>query len=354
MTDFDFESRRATPQWLTAILRKNNFLSQGEVLSVDHEKPKLSLLPFVSDLVLLKVAYTENSRGRKPERIILKAIKPRFVVSEEHRELNFYNAVLDIQDELPLVTCYGTAVCPETKQYCLLLEDLTATHHQPPAPLPPLQRESEAAVSVLAAVHAYFWHHPDMGNGVFIRPSKDGVADYFQYTAGLYPKFADFLEDRIPERRKKIYQMVFDKAPGLIWPLLSDHKKLTVTHGDAHFRNFLYPNNRENSRCAIFDWQSWGVGTVTRDLSYMIAFQWFPERRQRLELPLLKFYLEVLSTHGIHYDWEDIMTEYRISVIMNLLLPVQWQYHGYAPGIWWNYLERAFAAFEDLDCRALL
>ncbi len=352
MVNFDFETNQATPEWLTSVLSRNGFLLNVRVLSI--EQTKFAAGAFISNFVSLRVTYSPGSLGSKPQKIILKAIKPELVESEKHRELNFYNLVFDIQTELPLLTCFGTEICPETNQYCLLLEDLTTTHHQSPSPIPPHQSECEEAIAVLASIHAYWWGHPPFDDSVFVRPSENQINGYFQYCASVfYPKFFDFLGDRLPENRRKIYELVFKKAPKLFWDRISPYEKQTLTHGDAHFLNFLYPNN-EKDRCVIFDWQSCGIRIGAKDLAYMIAFQWYRERRQRMELPLLKHYHIELLKRQIHYTWEDLLYDYRVFVITNLLYPVEWHFFSYPPRVWWDRLEKGFAAFEDLDCLELL
>ncbi len=128
----------------------------------------------------------------------------------------------------------------------------------------------------------------------------------------------------------------------------------TVTHGDSHYWNFLFPRNKEENQCVIIDWQSWGIGLGAEDLAYMIALFWYPERRQRMEQPLLKFYLEEMQKQHIDYVWNDFWTEYRISVIFNLLSPVFRQSRDRHPAIWWPLLESGFGAFEDLNCLEFL
>ncbi len=86
----------------------------------------------------------------------------------------------------------------------------------------------------------------------------------------------------------------------------------------------------------------------------MIAFQWYRERRQRMELPLLKHYHNELLKRQILYTWEDLLSDYRVCVITNLLFPVEWHSYSYPARSWWDRLEKAFAAFEDLDCMELL
>jgi hypothetical protein len=81
----------------------------------------------------------------------------------------------------------------------------------------------------------------------------------------------------------------------------------------------------------------------------MIGLHWYPERRKALEGRLLRRYHERLCEAGISgYAWEDCQQDYRISMMMSLLIPVwQWQ-RGIHPCIWWSHLERGFEAFKDL------
>ena len=352
MVNFNFKTKQATPEWLTSVLSRNGFLSNGKVSSI--EQSKFASASFISNFISLRLTYSPGSLGPKPPKIILKAIKPEFVETEEHRELNFYNLVFDIQTELPLLTCFGTEICPETNQYCLLLEDLTTTHHQSTYPVPPFQSECEEAIAVLAFIHAYWWGHPPVEYSVFVRPSENRLNKFFQYCENVYPEFVDFLGDRLSEKRKKIYELVLEKLPKLLWEHFSPYERQTLMHGDAHFWNFLYPNNVKDNRCVIYDWQSRGVGIGAKDLAYMIAFQWYRERRQQMELPLLKHYQNELLKRQVLYTWEDLLSDYRVCAITNLLFPVEWHSFNYPHTTWWDRLEKAFAAFEDLDCMELL
>ncbi len=87
----------------------------------------------------------------------------------------------------------------------------------------------------------------------------------------------------------------------------------------------------------------------------MIANAWFPERRQRLERPLLRRYHAALRRHGVGgYAWADCWDDYRLLVATNPFTPAfQWQ-RGGAPLVWWANLERAMHAFEDLGCAEFL
>lgn len=354
LVTFNFKANQATPEWLTSVLIKNGFLLKGKVSSLEQTTPELATSSFIATFVSLRVTYSPGSVGVKPQSIIIKIIKPKYVEPEEHRELNFYNSVFDVQNELPLLTCFGTEICPDTNQYCLLFEDLTTTHHQSPSPVPPIQSECKEAISALASIHGYWWNHSRFGDPLFIRPSEYQIEKYFHNFANVYPGFVDFLGDRISAKRKKIYKRVLEKAPKIIWDRLFPHEKQTISHGDAHFWNFLYPNNKETDHCVMLDWQGWEIGLAAKDLAYMIAYRWLPERRQNLELPLLEFYFSELSKYQINYTWDDLLVDYRICVIMNLILPVLWYSYNFAPNLWWNNFEKAFASFEDLECMEFL
>ncbi|MHC4426725.1 MAG: aminoglycoside phosphotransferase family protein [Planctomycetota bacterium] len=355
MDKFDFEKKQATPEWLTSILAKNEFLSKGKVSSIEQEISKSIGFTITSTYFSLKVNYSKESSSLLPSKILMKMIKPEFYDAGQ-KEVDFYDAVVNTKTPLlPVMTCYGTEKSPKTKQCYILLDDLTHTHYQTKWPLPPAQDQCKEAITVLAKMHAYWWNHSRFEEPIFELPSEEGVRKSIQQAEKLFPKFVNFLGDRLSEKRKKTYDLVFEKLPELCWSRLSSPKRLTLIHRDAHYWNFLFPRNKEENQCVIIDWQSWGIGVGAVDLSKMIALRWYPERRQRMEQPLLKFYLEEMQKQHIDYVWNDFWTDYRVCVIVNLLNPVflhsMLDLH---PAIWWPNLERGFAAFEDLNCLEFL
>lgn len=130
---------------------------------------------------------------------------------------------------------------------------------------------------------------------------------------------------------------------------------LTLSHGDAHWWNFLYPREGVGGGALVFDWHLWHVGVPTKDLAYMIALNWYPSRRAALEVPLLRRYHAALVAAGVRgYSWDDCLLEYRRLVLRELFVPV-WQWSsGMRPALWWSSLERIWLAFEDLGCEELL
>jgi hypothetical protein len=84
-----------------------------------------------------------------------------------------------------------------------------------------------------------------------------------------------------------------------------------------------------------------------------MAVLWFPERRARLEQPLLRHYLDELGQRGVAFAWEPLWNDYRLSVVRHLFTPVVLS-GLLLPAIWWPHLDRICAAFDDLECAELL
>jgi len=351
MVKFDFEDKQASPEWLTSVLTKNGSLSKGKVSSVVQEPVAVPNSNQIADFYSLKVEYTSANMNGLPSRFLIKLIKPGFY---GEKEIDFYKLITEEQPTFPMVRCFGVEKFPDIKRGYVLLEDLRETHHQPGWQLSPTSNECGDAVATLAKFHAHWWNHPRFGEPNFDIPTEEELLNSTRSIEKGFTQFADFMGDRLSEDRRRIYHLALEKAPQLLWSRITSLKHLTLFHGDAFYWNFLYPNNKRMDECVILDWRNWGVGLGSRDLAYMMALHWYPERRQRMEKTLLKGYLKELHKRYIDYNWEDLQIDYRISVIFNLAIPVIQHLEGAPAIIWWDHIERAFAAFEDLDCMELL
>jgi hypothetical protein len=87
----------------------------------------------------------------------------------------------------------------------------------------------------------------------------------------------------------------------------------------------------------------------------MIVMWWYPERRARMEEPLVRRYHRQLIAQGVEdYDWEQCWNDYRLSATRILLYPVWMHAEGRSPTLWWPILEKSMLAFQDLECIELL
>ena len=217
------------------------------------------------------------------------------------------------------------------------------------------QRSSTAtgAIRALARLHAAWWNDNRLGRGIGTGWNDDRISELCNDTEQVVRSFLAFLGDALSPRRRTIYEQLLALQPELRHRQMA--RPLTVTHGDAHWGNFLFPRDARIDTAALVDWELWEVAPAANDLAYHIALWSWPERRHRLELPLLRTYHSELARWGVNdYAWETCVQDYRLFVA-KLPLGVAWMWHRHlAPLVWWDNLERALLAFEDLDCAQLL
>jgi aminoglycoside phosphotransferase (APT) family kinase protein len=201
-----------------------------------------------------------------------------------------------------------------------------------------------------ARIHAAWWDDPRLG--VTVGRWRDDAAWAEAFSTAL-ARFTERFGHLLPAERHDLYQQLIDRAP----VLAARHharRNLTVIHGDAHAWNFFLPHDGHET-VRLLDWEDWSIGTPTDDLAYMMAMLWYPDRRHRLEQPLLDHYHAALIAAGDNgYDREALADDYRLSVLWLIARPIWQATRGIAGRVWWNNLERIFLAVDDLGCRDLL
>lgn len=341
-----------SPQWLSGVLRREGSLNQGHVVGIKLSESRTLLVSTISHL---EIEYSDDATTDAPSRLFLKvsnqSLMPQSGRGEQPNELEFYNSIARLMPDLPVPRCYDAAFSDETGDSHLLLEDLSETHHAPPLPS---FHECERAIDCLAELHAFWWEHPCLGRTVGRTLSDEEISGIAQLTASNYIKFANALGDRLSNEWRRIYESVIGTFPRP-WVRLSNTKGLTLTHGDAHMGNFLFPRQAGRGRVYLIDWQLWHVHKGPRDLAFMITLYWEPETRLRMERALLKRYYEGLLRRGVKgYEWKDCWKDYRWSAVRNIFIPIlQWS-RGRPESLWRPQMQRALSAFEDLHCAELI
>ena len=168
-------------------------------------------------------------------------------------------------------------------------------------------------------------------------------------------QYLDFLGDRLSRQRRATYEWVLPRVLPILQQRLQDRTHFTLVHQDAHHYNFLFPRDPDSDGARLIDWATWNIAPSGRDLAYLIALFFFPEQRIQIEQPLLHRYHDRLVMHGVRsYSWDYLWYDYRLYVIYNLFVPVEQFVFGVPAHVWWLHAERAFLAFEDLECKDLL
>jgi hypothetical protein len=347
------DASELTPERLTEILRAQGVLPRGHVA---HVAVAASRTLFVSTVTRLRVQYSGDAASDAPAHLFLKVSN---VTSDAPRadppeEIAFYETIAPATPNAPVPRCYDAAFSRTPNRSHLLLDDLSETHGHPPFPLPPTNDDCEAAVDVLARFHAHWWEHPRLGDGVGRLLDDAGVAALASATAARYAHFVDVAGDMLSPARRRAIERVIDAFPRP-WARLSSRRGLTLTHGDAHTWNFLFPRAADVQRVYLVDWQLWHPHIGPRDLAFMMTVNWDRERRARLEQPLLRRYHRGLMEGGVRgYNWEQCWDDYRWSATRNIFIPIlQWS-RGMEPSYWRANVEHTLLAFEDLHCTELI
>jgi hypothetical protein len=301
----------------------------------------------VSTVHRLAIAYVDGMKGS----LFLKLGRPFTGQSLDmcRPEVEFYLNVAPGIGRPPLIRCYDAAFDVETGRSHVLMEDLTGSHSQPEQQVAPTEKMSRMAVEALGRVHAEYWNSDKLGNDIGTVFDDAWLSNFIE---NLNKDVADFLKfAELTSRQRLAYDMMLRSAPK-IWGRLTERRGLTVTHGDLHWWNFLYPKDVSCDSVRVFDWQLWHIDLGARDLAFLLALGGFAEPRPELEPSLLHAYRDALDVDG--YSWDTLNFDYRISSIRNLNIPVIFWKQGKHASTWQTALRRAWTSFERLNCAELL
>lgn len=336
-------------QTLTRMLRESGCLTGGGVES-SVQTPS-SYTATMSKLYDLQLTYSADSSGPRPQRCLMKVTEPG-MFRAGRAESNFYRFANRNGRSTPaaLVDVYGTLIDEASQRAVLLMKDVDGPFVSSDWPVPFQQKGCLCAVEALAGIHAHWWGDPQ--HEAVEALGAPARAEVVQRIRSTGQSLLDRLGDALSPARRSLIEQLIDLYPDLHEARLAESGRQTVVHGDAHLWNFLIPEDA-TGKTLLIDWQLWGVDLGAADLAYLMALHWFPERRQRFERPLVEAYTAALQAQGVDCDCETIWADYRFMVAGLLTKVVV--YAGVIPAaIWWPHLERAFLAFEDLDCAGLI
>jgi hypothetical protein len=340
----------AQPEYLTQALTRCGLLRDGgRVSGVVVDSSKSTIL---SQIVRLRLSY-EGASGDAPASLILKTGLPEWTqINNGRREVAFYLLLAEVTSDQLVPRCIDAIWHEDTREWHLLLEDLTDSHFTLwNWPMPPTRSQSEAIIAARARFHAAWWDDPRLGTsiGTWLESHDPQVQQF----AEEFGRFADRVGDRLPAERRAVYERLIEEGHRLNARYHSHHN-MTILHGDSHVWNVFLPRQGGDD-VRLFDWDSWRVDVATDDLAYMMALHWFPDHRCRHERALLDHYHAQLLARGvIGYDRQALDDDYRLSVLWQITTPVWQAAHNLPSGIWWHHLERIFMAIDDLGCRDLL
>ena len=355
-----------TPELLTSLLQRAGILAHGKVEHIGLRANDA----FNSVVTHLEVSYSPDAAPDAPAALLLK-------LNQNHDgelEFLFYQSQRTAPpNALPIVQCVDTAYDPLTGHSHCLLRDLSSTH-QPPVTRYQLQmlqgvpseRHLEQIMHALAAIHAHWWQHPEIGtaDGIFaIRPWYRDYDCYQRHIARRQAEWASFsaqVGDQLSTDRHAIYTNALAALPQLweryLAPRLLTPRQLTITHGDCYLSQFLCPKNVETGTTYLVDFDSASANFATYDLAYLLPTFWTRSQRyeQDREQRLLGRYHQALCAHDVtDYPWETLLADYQLMVTLMIFVPVWDQTAGSPADYWLPKLQCLTDAYEDLKCASL-
>lgn len=331
------ETNQITAEWLERILRAKDeqvSVRQTEIIQELHP-------PYSHAACLLKVTYNANPSGL-PETFFFK-------IGHRPSEADFHQKYATRTNSPALVPCYHAECANHLGMSNILLDDLSASHVS-------LSDESQmqkvhlmSMAEVLAGIHRQWWQHPDL------QPGQPGLEDMIGFVwNGTRNKLNSFFKtagDALTAEQRQVYERIFASLPLSAWTeRIQRHRSVTLSHGDANLRNFLWPVDGKTTP-KLIDWALWHVNLPTYDLSYFLALRTLPDLRRQVEKDVLQHYLETLRNDG--YGWDELVYDYRLSIIQQTIWPVF--FHDFVPrDSWRSLLQKIMSAFADWNCEELL
>jgi hypothetical protein len=252
-----------------------------------------------------------------------------------------------------LAPCYAAEYDPTSGNSFLLLGDVSQTHAAPLSRtqlieegMVPTELQLNQMIDALVGLHAWGWQHPSFGkagNVSQVRWYRD-KSNFEAHIARRQREFDEFIKlagSEVPASWLALYRQILAGLPGL-WstyfaPRVLTFKNLTYTEGDAYVTQYLTPKNYGSGVAYLVDYQDAFANFGAFDLVHLLATFWTPAQRheQQREERLLKRYLEILHTNGVQeYTWADLLSDYRLMLIIIVLVPV-WDATSGAPRSYW-------------------
>lgn len=332
-----------TAEWLTEALKQGGALASGAVAAFEVETGRGNW----SANAHLKVRYTHEALGKRPERLFLKMVQAD--LGDEFfgaSEVNYYTRDYVGVAGAPLLPCYSAAYSETERRYYLLLDDVSETHVEAAAKTPDL-KYGLALAEGLAALHAHWWAKPPPHSAAHIRRfaeiSELGVGHILQnFSAQLQPHWPDLLKAFFAQHPQKMVERA------------RDVNGFTLVHGDVGQHNILVPREGAGPLYIIdrqpFDWSltTW-LGVY--DLAYAMVLDWEVETRRQLEIPVLQHYHACLLARGVeNYRWAQLLADYGLCVAMGLYIATEYCRGSGAElvNVWLPMLQRVLTACDDL------
>ncbi|MBD3647364.1 MAG: phosphotransferase [Pseudomonadales bacterium] len=143
----------------------------------------------------------------------------------------------------------------------IILEDISATHTPWTPALPDWEPK---CVDALAALHSRFWNDPRLDA---LLPETEALD---AWRARMHHRVEGMARELALADSSELHELV-DLPIWAKWFERAETQPLTIQHGDAHSRNFLFTDNE----AVLIDWELLGAGVPVMDLMHLLVFDAF-------------------------------------------------------------------------------
>lgn len=307
-------------EWLTSVLRANDFDARVNAFTVDRIGTGQMARCF---------RYTMDIEGAPdaPTSLIgkfcsgdpvtvQKAVGPGLYAIE----VGFYR---DLASQLPISTprCFFADIDKDQRYFTLILEDMS----------PAIQGDqmkgcsvevAQRAIDELAALHATSWNDATLEGHRWLK----SLIDLEHRLLGLVQKHS-------PEFVRRLGSQLDSEALQLIKQMNAGYENLisvqakqprALVHGDYRADNLLINEKQQPLRIVAVDWQTVTLGPPLQDVAYFIGASLTVDDRRTHEAALLKSYHEQLLVRGVtEFSWQQCQTSYQLGSFAGLSMAIR-------------------------------
>ncbi|MEL6892119.1 MAG: phosphotransferase [Actinomycetota bacterium] len=348
-----------TPDWLTSVLRSSGVLGTDESVATVETEPFAVGVGLLSQLHRAHLSYGDGVEG--PTTLIVK-----FPIDIPHQRaiadaFNVYGrevkAYREIASHSPILTptVHAAIHDAEASHCCIVMEDLTG-HTQVDTEAGASWEQACAAIDALAAFHARWHEHPDLGE--LAETFFDHGDPMFLgalppvYEAG-WPRTKELAADLLTDEVIAFGDRWAEHLPTM---LQRSSTPKTILHNDWRSDNMFHA---DDGTPIVFDFQITGVGNGAFDLAYYLS-QSLERATIRGRRPdLVHRYVERLATHGIERDAEAVLDDVRVITAFCIMygfasFPEYEALPDEGKAMTRQLLRRCVEAIEDLDALAAI
>lgn len=271
---------------------------------------------FAGSIHRLTVSYSGGSEA--PPTIVTKSPSADLEIRDYairdgmyRRETMFYRE-LATDSGIPVPDCYFSDLDPDSGDFVLLLEDLTALEEGDEIAGCSVE-QAALVVRSLALLHARWWNDERVA-GLDWPGNSSGPNALQTLYQDAWSRSCDTLADIYPSELFVIAEQFGHGLASVLQAAATGNQ--TLNHGDCHLGNLFFGDDE-----VIFtDWQNIMVTSPALDIAYFIQGSLPIETRRAHERELLDLYRSTLRENGvINYSHDQLIEDYRRGLLRTLI-----------------------------------